>query len=124
MCIRDRNLLDLEQRAHRRLFHPFDASGGGPAKAQRHCYRLFIVQEERRHLGAGAQLVSAFRAGGGMDGIAERAQLVDIAAESAAGHFEAVREIGTRPIAASLEQRKQAKQPRGRLQHVTQCDIS
>jgi hypothetical protein len=58
-----------------------------------------------------------------MDGVTQCAQLVHIAAHSAAGDFQPIGQIGPRPIPAPLKERKQPKKPRGCFQHLSQFGI-
>jgi uncharacterized damage-inducible protein DinB len=76
-----------------------------------------------RHGGAGAELVSALDTRRGMDGVAEGTKLVHIAAQGAAGDFEAAGQVRPGPIPAALKEREKPKQARGGFQHEIQFGI-
>ena len=65
---------------------------------------LGVVEQQRRQLAAGAEPVAAGDAGRGLDRVAERAQLVDVAADRARPDLEPVGELLAGPFPADLEQ--------------------
>ena len=93
-----KHLLELQQRAHRRLLDPGDRRPRGRAQADRDRDRLVVVEQQRRHRGARAQAIAAARAGEGVDRIPEPSQAVDVAPDRAAGHLEPLRELARRAI--------------------------
>ncbi len=58
--------------------------------------------------------VSACLSGRGVDGVAERAQTIDVASQRALADLEPIGELGTRPEAVRLQQREQGERPSGR----------
>jgi hypothetical protein len=52
-----------------------------------------------------------------VDRVTEAAELVDVAAESAAGYFETFRKITAGPVAASLKEREKPQQAGGGFEH-------
>jgi hypothetical protein len=85
---------------------------------------LVVVQQKGRHGGARSELIPALRARARMDGIAERAEFVDIAAQSTAGDFKAIGEIGPGPVPAALKQREQPEKPGGCFQHKSSLTVT
>ena len=79
-------------------------AGRRGAQPDGHGHRLGVVEQQRRQLAAGAQPVAAGHAGRGLDRIAERAQLVDVAADRARADLEPVGQLLAGPFAANLEQ--------------------
>ena len=103
------DLLELGQRADRRLLDPGDPAGGRGPQADGDGDGLGVVEQQRRKLAAVAEPVAAGDAGRGLDRIAERAQFVDVAADRAGADLEAVGELLAGPFPAHLEQRKQCE---------------
>ena len=101
---RRQDLLDLRERPHRGLFDSLDGPRSGVAQADRHGHRFFVVQQQGRHRGSGAQLIPAFRARGGVNWITQGPQLVDVAPQRSAGDLKPPREIPAGPIPATLKQ--------------------
>jgi hypothetical protein len=87
------------------------------AQADRDGDRLLVVEQQRRQGGPGAQPVAAGRPGQRVDGIAQRAQPLDIAADRPAGHRQPVGQLGPGPVAARLEQGEQLQEPARGLRH-------
>ena len=75
--------------------------------------RLVLVEQQRRHRGAGAQPVAAGRAGQRLDGVAELAQALDVAPDGAPGDLEPLGQLAARPVAARLEQREEIEEAAG-----------
>ena len=98
------DLLELGQRADRGLLDPGDRAGGRGAQADGDRDGLGVVEQQRRQLAAVAEPVAAGDAGSGLDRIAERAQLVDVAADRARTDLEPVGELLAGPFPAHLEQ--------------------
>jgi hypothetical protein len=96
------HLFQFGERSDRAFLDAGDGAAGGGAQADGHGDRLLVVQKQRWHLGASAQLVPAGHAGGGVDGVAQRAQLVDVAADGAYVHLKAVGQVGAGPFAVGL----------------------
>src|SRR5262249_7471805 len=90
----------------------------GRVQADRHRHRLLVVQQQRRQGGAGAEPVTARQAGCRVDGVAEVAQPVDVAAHGPQADAEPAGEFGTGPVPPGLEEGKQAKQAGRGLQHA------
>jgi hypothetical protein len=104
-------LLQLEKSAHGGLFHAADAALGRGSQSECNGDRLLIVQQQRRQCRARAQLIPALHSGGGMNGISKTAQAIHITAERSSSYVEAPGQLGPGPVALSLKQREQAKQP-------------
>jgi len=122
---RRKDLLEFEKGADRGLFDAGDAALRRGAQAEGNGDGLVIIEEKRWKRGAGSELISAFHAGGGVDGIAEAAKAIDIATKSATRDLETSRKFGSRPVALSLEQGEQAKQAGRGVQHgVALCHKS
>jgi hypothetical protein len=79
---------------------------------------LLVVEHERRHRRTGGELVPAVHAAVRLDGIAQLAQPVDVAAQRPHRHLQPVGQLGTRPVAVGLQQRQQAQRARARVGHV------
>ncbi|GAA2561980.1 hypothetical protein GCM10010423_76000 [Streptomyces levis] len=111
------HLLQFGQGPYRGLADALDALAGGGAQADRHGDGLVVVEEQRRELGAGAQLVAAARARAGVDRVAQLAQPVDVPAQGAGADAEPAGQVGAGPLAVGLEQGQQAQQACRGLQH-------
>ncbi|GAA0241796.1 hypothetical protein GCM10009527_043040 [Actinomadura nitritigenes] len=109
------DLLEFGQGALGGVLDAGDGAGG--AQPDRNGGRLVVVQQQRRHRGAGGEPVAAGAAVHGADGVAEGAQAVDVAADGAAGDAEAVGEFGAGPVAGRLQQGQQPQQPSGGIAH-------
>ena len=68
-----------------------------------------VVEQERRQAATGAELVAATGSVGGVDGVAEVAQPLDVAAHAAGRDAEPVGELGAAPDGSALEQVEQAQ---------------
>ena len=115
--MRRQDLLELDQRAHRGLLDAGHRRARGGAQADRDRDRLVVVEQQRRHRGAGAKPVAAGRAGQRLDRVAEVAQPLDVAPDRPAGHLEPVGQLGAGPVAAPLQQREQLQKPARGLAH-------
>ncbi|GGP99569.1 hypothetical protein GCM10010266_23430 [Streptomyces griseomycini] len=111
------HLLQLGQRPYGGLADALDALAGGGAQPHRDGHGLVVVQQQRRQLGARPQLVAAAGAGAGVDGVAELAQPVHVAADGTGADPEPFGETGAGPLAVGLEQGQQAQQTCRGLQH-------
>ena len=112
--------LELHERADRRLAeagHP-DATGSG-RRLERHRDGdgLLVVEQQRRELRAGPEAVAAGRTQVHLDRVVEGPQLVDVAAHRAHRHPEPVGQFRAGPLGAGLQQREQAQQAGGGLEH-------
>jgi hypothetical protein len=108
------DLFEFDQCAQGHLFQAGDgvgAQGGGDGDG------FVVVEQQWWEFGAGAEAVAAERAGGGVDGVAEFAQAVDVAADGALADLEFFREFAALPVAAGLQQGEQAQQARRGFQH-------
>ncbi|GHE94136.1 hypothetical protein GCM10018785_69720 [Streptomyces longispororuber] len=101
------DLFELAEGAHRALADALDPLPGRGAQAHRDGHGLVVVEQQRGQLGPRAELVAAAGAGAGVDGVAELAQPVHVAADRARGHAEALGEVRARPLPVGLEQREQ-----------------
>ncbi len=90
----------------------------GP-QADRDRDRLGVVEQQRRQLAAGAEPVAAGDPRRGLDRVAERPQLVDVAADRAGPDLESIGELLPGPLAPKLQQREQREQAGGRLDHLS-----
>jgi hypothetical protein len=108
----------------RGLLDPGDRTGGGGPQTDRDGHGLGVLEQQRRQLGAGAQPVAAGGPGGGLDRVAERAQLVDITADRPRPHLEAIGELMPGPFAAHLEQGQEGQQAGGGLEHRGRDDAT
>ncbi|GGX11001.1 hypothetical protein GCM10010383_46450 [Streptomyces lomondensis] len=111
------HLFQLGEGPYGGLADALDALSGGRAQPDRHGHGLVVVQQQRRQLGARAQLVAAARAGAGVDRVAELAQPVHVPAQGAGAHAEPVGQVGAGPLAVGLEQGQQTQQACRGLQH-------
>ncbi|OBF54963.1 hypothetical protein A5778_09585 [Mycolicibacterium monacense] len=112
------HLVELAQRAQRRLPHPGHRTAGGQPQADGHRDGLVGVEQQRRQGRAGAELVAAAVAPAGRDGVAEVAQPVDVAAHAAGGHAEPLGQLLTGPHPSRLQQPEQLQDPAGRFGHA------
>ena len=115
--VRRQDLLELDERPHRRFLDAGHRGAGGGAKADGDRNRLLVVEQQRRHRASGAKPVSAGGAGERLHGVAELAQPLDVAPDRPAGHLEPVGQLVARPVAASLEQGEQFQQSARGLAH-------
>ncbi len=99
------------------LTDALDALAGGRTQSDRHGHGLVVVQEQRRQLGARAQLVATARARAGVDRVAESAEPVDVPAQGAGADAEPLGQVGAGPLAVGLEQGQQTQQACRGLQH-------
>jgi hypothetical protein len=74
------HLLELYERPHGGLLDPAYRRSCRRAEANRDRDRLIVVEQERRHGGAGAQAVAARGPGERLDGVAEGPQALDVTA--------------------------------------------
>ena len=102
------DLAERRERAHGGLVDPRDAGGGG-LQGDDEGDRLLVVEQERRHLGAGVEPVAAVGSLARVHGVAELAQAVDVAAHGPWADAEPVGERLARPVAARLQQRQQRR---------------
>ncbi len=104
------HLLQLRQRAQRRLLDPGHRPTGRGAQADRDRHRLLVVEQQRRHGRPGLQAIAPDRAARGVDRIAQRAQPLDVVADGPRADLEPAGELGTRPVTRGLEQRQQPQE--------------
>jgi hypothetical protein len=109
--------LQLGQRSQRGLLDAGHAAARRGAHPDRDGDRLVVVEQQRRQPGARAEAVAG-HAARGVDRVAERAQLVDVPADGAHVDVEALGELGARPLTRRLQERQEAEQARGGLQHA------
>ena len=107
---RRQHLLQFGERAHGGFFNAAYAAVGGRSQTDGYCDCFIVIEQQRREVRSGTKLVAAAGARGGIHRIAQAAQLVDVAPQGAGGDFEALGELGSRPVAAGLEQGQQAEQ--------------
>ena len=109
-------LVELGEQLARR---GFDAGDGGGGCTQRHRERdrLGVVEHQRRQIGTGTQCVAAAAAGRCLHRVAEGAQAVDVAAQRARVHLQALGQLRAGPLATGLQQRGKAEQSGGRGNH-------
>ncbi len=114
------HLLQLGQRAEGGLGDAGDRLTGGRLKADGHRDGLVVVQEQGRQGGACPEAVAAGHAGGGVDGVAEVAEALDVAAEGAGGDGQAGGQLGAGPLGTGLEQRQQSQQAGRGVEHESE----
>jgi hypothetical protein len=110
------DLFELGQGAEGRLLDAGDGAAGGGPQAQGDGDGLVVVEQQRRELRPGTEAVAA-RAGGGVHGIAEVAQLLDVAAHGPRVHLEPPSQFRAGPFARRLQETQEAQQAGGRLEH-------
>ena len=110
---RRHDLLELGQRANRRLVDPGHRVRRHRPQSDRDRDRLVVVEQERRHLRPGGKPVAALDADRALHRVAEVAQPVDIAADRPPAHFETLGELAPRPGARRLEQGQKRQESRG-----------
>ena len=115
---RGHHLVELGQRAQRRLAHARDAAARRYPQADRHRDGLVRVEQQRWQRRARAQLVAAAVTLAGVHRVAEVAQAVDVAAHAAAGDAEPLGELLARPHPAGLQQPEQLQHAARRFGHV------
>ena len=91
-----------------------DAPAAG-AQPDRDGDGLVVVEQQRRQVRAGGEAVAAGGPGRGVDRVAERPEPVDVAAEGAGAHAEALGELRARPEPVGLQQREEQQRPFGRV---------
>jgi hypothetical protein len=111
------HLLELGQRAQRRLLDPADRVADRGSQPDDHGDRLGVVEQERRHRGSGAEPVSPRGPARTMHRVAEVPQSLDVVTYRPRGHAEPFCQFAAGPIARRLQQGQQAKQP-GRSLHT------
>jgi hypothetical protein len=114
--------LQLGQRAQRRLLDAGDATAGRGAHPDRHGHRLLVVEQQRREPRTRPEPIAGHPARG-VHRIAEGAQLVDVAPNGARVDVEAFGELGARPLPWCLQERQEAEQARGGLQHAVNSPL-
>jgi len=97
--------------------HPWFVESRDPGSPKRDWYWWRPCRPGHEPGTAGAETVPAGHARPRVDRIAEPAQPVHVVADGAGRHAEPGRELGTGPVAAALQQRQQAQQPRRCFQH-------
>ena len=98
---------------------PRDRPVGRRLQPDRDRHRLLVLEQQRRQGAAGPQLVAAGHAADRVDGVAELAQPVDVAAQGARADLEPVGQLRAGPVAVGLQQREQPQHP-GAGVHVGQ----
>ena len=73
--------------------------------------RLLVLEQQRRQLAAGAQLVAAGHPADRVDDVAELAEPVDVAAQRARADLEPVGQLAAGPVAVGLQQGEQPQHP-------------
>ena len=116
--MRGKDLLELGERAHRGLLDAGHADARRRPQPDGDGHRLLLVEQQRRHLGAGAEAVAAADAGRRADRIAECPQPLDVAPNRARVDLEALGERRPAPARPCLEQRQEAQQARRGLDHA------
>ena len=86
--VRRQDLLELDEGADRGLLDAGHGRPSGRAQPDRDRDRLVVVEQQRRHRGAGAKPVAAGRSAQRLDRIAEGAQALDVAPDRPPGHLE------------------------------------
>ena len=120
---RGHHLFELGQRGERDRLHAGDRSGGGGAQADGDRDRLALIEQQRRQLAARPQAVAARDAGGRVHGVAELADTFDVVTHRPRGHAQLFGQLRAGPVAAPLQQRQHAKQPR-RCLHAGDRDLA
>jgi hypothetical protein len=80
--------------------------------------RLLVVEQQGWQGRAGAEAIAAGRSGGRVQLVAEDAQPLDVVADGPGGHLKPLGQLGAGPGRSCLQQRQQAQQPHGGLQHA------
>ncbi len=114
------HLFQLRQGPHRGLLDALHRVARRRAQPDGDGHRLVVVQQQGRQPGADAQPVAAGRSGGGVHGIAQRPQPVDVAPHGPRGHPETVGQFGAGPLRVGLEQGQQTQQAGRGLQHAAE----
>lgn len=105
---------EFGQRPQRRLIDAGHALPCGGPKTDRDGDGLVILEQQWWQRGTtGDEPVAALVAEGRLDGVAQRAEPLDVAADGAPGHPEPSCEFAARPRARGLEKREQGQQPAG-----------
>jgi hypothetical protein len=107
--------LELGKRAGTGLFDAGNSGGCGETDGDRH--RLLVVEQQRRQLGADAELVVPVPAAYGIDRIVEAAQPLYVIAHRPRADPEPLRELTAGPDGAGLEQSEQSQQSRRTFLH-------
>jgi hypothetical protein len=110
-------VLQLGQRARGALLDPRDRAARSGPQTDSYGHRLLVVQQQRRQGTATAEAIAAGDPRPRVDRIAELAQPADVVPDSPAADPEPIRQFWTGPVTASLEQREEAQQARGSLEH-------
>ena len=114
------------QTVRKHLLELREGAGGGLLDARDACCHpqrdreadgFLVVEEQRRELRTGAQPVVTRRPALGVDGVAERAQALDVVADRAGAHLEPLGQLGSRPGRSGLQEGQQREQPCGGFQH-------
>jgi hypothetical protein len=107
------HLLQLGERAHRRLAGAGHGAGRREPQRDRRGRGLVVVQEQGRHPTAGTQPVATAHTGRGAHGVAEAAQPLHVPADRAVGDAQLLGEVDGGPGGAPLQQPEQSQHPRG-----------
>lgn len=109
-------LFKLGQGPHRSLLDAGDRTAGGRAQAHRDRDGFVVVEQQRRQIRTGAQPVAG-GARGGLHGVAEAAQPVDVAAHGARSDLQSFGQFGAGPVTSGLQEREQSQQACGGFPH-------
>ena len=80
-------------------------------QADRDRHRLLVLEQQRRQLPAGPQLVATGHAADRVDDVAELAEPVHVAAQGARADLEPVGQLAAGPVAVGLQQGEQPQHP-------------
>jgi hypothetical protein len=106
---RGHDLHDLGESPDGGLLDAGNRSLSPRSQADRQGYRLIVIDRQRGQGGAGGELVPTVDPAIGFDRVAELAQSIDVSPDGADGDAEPPGQLGPRPVAVALEQRKQLK---------------
>jgi hypothetical protein len=105
------HLLQLQERTHRRLFDAGNTTAGGGSQPERNGDGFLIIEQQWRQSCPGANLVPPPRfPRSNAPGIPGCAGDRHRATQSSACDIETMREIGSRPMALHLKQRRKPEQ--------------
>src|SRR5262249_35866250 len=108
---------ELRERAERRGARAVDVGARRRVEANEDSGGFFFVERERRQRSGRPQRVAARVPSRGVDAVPEIPQSFDVAPKGPRRHRNAFGELRARPGGARLEQREEAKEAAGRLEH-------
>ncbi|GHB31980.1 hypothetical protein GCM10010346_64130 [Streptomyces chryseus] len=115
------NLLQFQQRRQRGLVAAESTAERGLAQSDSNGECFFVIEDQRRCPGSGAETVTAPWSRVGLDGVAEFPELGDVPPHRAVGDRHSVGQLAAGPRRLGGKQGDQSQQAGGCADHVSEC---